>query len=359
MNAHGDALLRPAVDTDSARPDLPAGCTFDAADWYRLARCWFAVAEASAVVDSVHACTLLDQPLVLYRVAGNVVAARDACPHRGVPLSMGTVESCGLRCAYHGLLFGADGRCREIPSCPDRPIPPRLHLHTLPVVERHGLLWTCLWPQAGVSPSIPAMPEWEDPAYQTTVCPRYPMACFAGRQVEGFIDVAHFPWVHRTTFAMAEERCVPAYEVIPHPQGFTADYFSAMPNYPLESGMRAPEGFVWRRHFDVQLPFAARLTLHFPHDARVVITNLATPVSALRTDLFVPVARNFDTDRPAEEMQDFNRRVFDEDRPLMEAQRPRNLPLQPGAEPNIPADRSSLAYRRALSRQGYGRFFAG
>ncbi len=338
-------------------PVPPSACSFDVEDWYRLSRCWFPVMEAERVTSRPMRAMLLDQPLVLYRIDGAIVVARDACPHRGVPLSMGHADAEGIRCAYHGLRFGAGGRCTEIPSQPDHPISDRLHLRVYPAIERYGLVWTCLWPEADKAPDIPPMPHFDDAGFQQAVCPCYPIDCFAGRQMESFLDVAHFAWIHTTTFARAEEREVPAYTVCATTSGFTADYFSTLTNYPLESARQAPPGFIWRRQYDVHLPFAASLILHFPDGGRAVILNIATPVSARRTHLFVPVSRNFDTDHPAEEMLAFNLRVFDEDRPLAEAQRPRNLPLDIRQEAHIPADRSSLAYRRALAKQGYGRFF--
>lgn len=356
MSVH---VVAAVSSTDPAMPSSPSGCTFDAADWQRLARCWFPVVEATALGDTPLPSTLLDQPLVLYRVDGEVVVARDACPHRGVPLSMGRPDPCGIRCAYHGLRFGIGGRCTDVPSRPGHPIPSRLHLHTYPVVERYGLLWTCLWPDADAPADIPWMPHSNDAGFQHALCPCYPMDCFAGRQMEGFLDVAHFPWVHTTTFARPQPCDVPPYTVIESANGFHADYYSTIANHPLESGRQAPAGFIWRREFDVHLPFAASLVLHFPDGGRAVIMNIATPVSATRTHLFVPVSRNFDTDRPAQEMIDFNLRVFAEDTPLMEAQRPRSLPLDVRQEAHVAADRSALAYRRGLRRMGYGRFFDG
>ncbi|TWR15840.1 Rieske 2Fe-2S domain-containing protein, partial [Xanthomonas vasicola] len=75
---------------DVAVPALPLHCTFEAADWQRLAQHWHAVALSSEVSEVPSKATLLDEPLVLYRLGSELVAARDVCPHRGVPLSMGT-----------------------------------------------------------------------------------------------------------------------------------------------------------------------------------------------------------------------------------------------------------------------------
>lgn len=73
--------------------------------------------------------------------------------------------------------------------------------------------------------------------------------------------------------------------------------------------------------------------------------------------MFAPIARNFDLHIPVEALYDFNQRVFEEDRLMVETQMPENLPLDLTLEAHIPADRSSIAYRRSLKRMGFGDFF--
>jgi vanillate O-demethylase monooxygenase subunit len=114
----------------------------------------------------------------------------------------------------------------------------------------------------------------------------------------------------------------------------------------------APPDFLWTRIFDVFLPFAARLVVHFPGAARLWILNAPSPMSARLTRLFSPVARNFDKDGPVEAVQEFNRTVFEEDKVMIEMQRPLDLPLDPVAEGHISADRSSITYRRLLKQVG-------
>ncbi len=49
---------------------------------------WYPVAFAHAVTDKPYAARLLDERVVVYRLSdGTLVAARDICFHRGVPLS--------------------------------------------------------------------------------------------------------------------------------------------------------------------------------------------------------------------------------------------------------------------------------
>ncbi len=44
------------------------------------------------------------------------------------------------------------------------------------------------------------MPSWHDGNYQRILPPSIDIAASAGRQVEGFIDVAHFAWIHHEAF---------------------------------------------------------------------------------------------------------------------------------------------------------------
>ena len=337
--------------------DLPPACTFEREDWLKLAGFWYPVALSREISNQPIAAKLIDEPLVIYRVHGEVVVARDICPHRGVPLSMGRGEDDGVVCAYHGLRFGAGGRCNLVPAQPDVAIPPKLVLRTYPVAERYGLVWTCLRPADGVQPAIPPMPHWEDPAFQQITCPTIDIFGFAGRQLEGFIDVAHFGFVHLDTFGDPANTRVPSYRPVATSDGFEVEYRSSIGNYPIGVDSRAPDGFEWLRHFRVHPPFTATLTVHFPEGGRLVIMNAASPISAKVTRLFAPIARNFDTHIPVQAVYDFNRRVFEEDKAIVEAQKPECLPLDPKLEAHIMADRSSIAYRRCLRDMGFGVFF--
>lgn len=347
------------MDTSLA---LPLHCTFEENDWKILARHWYPVATAADIVEAPLKATLLDEPLVLYRVEGELIVARDVCPHRGVPLSMGHNDGQGVVCPYHGLRFGKQGRCNRIPASPSQAVPARMHLRAYAAVERYGLVWVCLAHTAeelrnGLQPDVPQMPHWDDAGFQRILCPAFDVAAFAGRQLEGFIDVAHFAWVHTGTFADPNNAEVPAYSTQPTAKGFEANYYSNVGNYPIGVDGRAPAGFIWRRQFQVHLPFTATLTIHFPEDGRLVIMNAASPVSARQTRMFAPIARNFDQALPIEHVHEFNLRVFEEDRWVVESQKPECLPLDPMLEAHIPADMSSIAYRRGLRAQGLSSFF--
>ena len=51
-------------------------------------------------------------------------------------------------------------------------------------------------------------------------------------------------------------------------------------------------------------------------------------------------------------LRHFQQMIFSQDKPILENQRPRRLPLDPAAETSVRADRSSVAYRRWLHERG-------
>ncbi|MET1026204.1 MAG: aromatic ring-hydroxylating dioxygenase subunit alpha [Dongiaceae bacterium] len=320
-----------------------------------LARFWHPVASSADVIPGTAVtATLLDERLVLYRTpAGRPVVARDLCSHRGLPLSLGWVEGEEIICRDHGLRFGPDGACRAIPADPTATISPRMRIATFPAIERFGLIWTSLDPQADPE-LMPSFPLWDEPGFQQIVPPPVEIAGSAGRQCEGFMDVAHFAWVHDQTFGDRDNPSIPPYRVAWEGDLLVADYVSDVADYPQLTNLVAPQGFRWRRYFEVQLPFNPRLTIFFPENKRLSIFNAASPVSARRTKLFVPIVRDFDTAGPLQAVDNFHRRIFEEDRAIIENQRPEELPLDLMSEAHIAADRTSIAYRKGLAELGLG-----
>ena len=109
---------------------------------------------------------LLGRELAVARVgpdpAGSttVTALADRCPHRSTRLSVGWVEGCGVRCAYHGWLWSPTGECLEIPSMPDRPIPGRAVVDAYEARLAYDLVWVRI--RAALDVAIPPNPAWED-----------------------------------------------------------------------------------------------------------------------------------------------------------------------------------------------------
>ncbi|MGB0039842.1 MAG: Rieske (2Fe-2S) protein, partial [Terriglobales bacterium] len=88
---------------------------------------------------------LLEQPLVVGRdPQGRAFALRDACPHRGMPLSCGRFDGGEVECSYHGWRFDAhSGQCTAIPSLvEDQKLKvDRIYAGSYPCEERDDFIW--------------------------------------------------------------------------------------------------------------------------------------------------------------------------------------------------------------------------
>ena len=212
--------------------------TFTDHDREILTHHWHPVAFSADVKDKPYAVTLLDEPVVLYRTGDKVNAARDICSHRGAPLSKGWVQGENLICPYHGLHFGTDGRCTRIPSEPNANLTERHRIQMYKTREDYGLIWVLM---AGDSAPFAEMPSWHDEDFQRILPPSIDIAASAGRQVEGFIDVAHFAWIHHEAFAERDNPVVPTYKAEVTPYGVHAEYVSNVSNFPKSLQHRAPK----------------------------------------------------------------------------------------------------------------------
>ena len=78
---------------------------------------WYAAAWLGEIGEQPLGRRILGEGVVLFRDAsGAIHALHDMCPHRLVPLSMGTVTELGLQCGYHGMTFDGSGACVRIPG---------------------------------------------------------------------------------------------------------------------------------------------------------------------------------------------------------------------------------------------------
>src|SRR5882762_10526397 len=77
---------------------------------------WYMGAWVREIAEKPVGRVILGEPVVMFRTASGAFGAlRDVCPHRAVPLSLGTVEGERIRCPYHSLEFDIAGVCRRNP----------------------------------------------------------------------------------------------------------------------------------------------------------------------------------------------------------------------------------------------------
>ena len=72
---------------------------------------WHIVARSTEIADGeVKAASLLGEDLVLWRAAGQLMAWKDLCVHRGARLSLGAISGERIACPYHGWVYDVDGK---------------------------------------------------------------------------------------------------------------------------------------------------------------------------------------------------------------------------------------------------------
>ena len=127
---------------------------------------WYVAAWDREVDNQPLARTICGIAMMLYRkLDRGVVAMRDACPHRMLPLSMGLREGDSIRCRYHGLKLGPDGVAEEMPIKSD-PVNRHICAETFIVHERHRFVW--VWPGDPLQADPALIPDlhWNhDPAW--------------------------------------------------------------------------------------------------------------------------------------------------------------------------------------------------
>ena len=327
-----------------------------------MAHFWHPVAYAADVGERPVPATLLDEQLVLVRLDGEVRCFRDLCVHRGTALSLGWIEDDQLRCAYHGWTYGPDGVCTQIPARFGSNIPSRARLNAYLCEERHGLVWVCL--SGAPRFPIPEFPQHEDPSYRSVPVARYDWHCSAHRRVENYVDFSHFAWVHDGILGDRNEPEVPDHDVwrdgreIRFGEGFFHEPHAEAPDDDATAARsRDRQGLPDRtgtiladKSYRLSMPLAVLLDQRLPGDKHYLLFFTASPVGRKLTRSFTLMSRNYETDPASDEkFLSFNDLVVSQDRPVVESQRPEELPFDLSAELHIRGvDRVSIEYRRWL-----------
>ncbi len=143
---------------------------------------------------------ILGEDLVAFRDSSGGIGIIDAyCPHKLAPLYNGRNEDGGLRCAYHGWKFGADGQCMEIPNLPPTfnttALKEKVKLTAYPAREAGGMVWVYMGP-AERTPQLPGF-EWTRVPQGHCHVARWLQRSNWAQGMEGEIDSSHISFLHR------------------------------------------------------------------------------------------------------------------------------------------------------------------
>jgi vanillate O-demethylase monooxygenase subunit len=219
--------------------------------------------------------------------------------------------------------------------------------------ERHGLIWLCLAP-ADVEPEadIPDFPEYRDPAYRHVPIPAYTWRTSAPRMLENFTDIGHLAWLHDGLLGSKDDTVVPPHSV--RASG-TELHYSLTMQVPSASGVNdtgADTGLMTNT-WVLSLPHAIHLRSAYPETGRARVLFFAVqPRSATESSGFCYQSRDFDLDGDDAAYAAFQEVLAEQDRPVVESQRPEELPLDLADELHLRFDRVAVAYRKAMAAHG-------
>lgn len=192
-------MLTPAMNERLTRvgPGTPCG--------ELMRRYWIPIAPYAQLLENpVRKVRVLGEDLVLYKDRSDRLGLiGDRCLHRGVDLQFGIPDACGLRCPYHGWLFGPTGECLERPleAAPAREVQRRLKGY--PVAQLGGLVFAYLGPLP-----VPALPRWDLYVWPNAIrqIAINVLPCNWLQCQENTGDPTHSVWLHGHLFEYALER---------------------------------------------------------------------------------------------------------------------------------------------------------
>jgi phenylpropionate dioxygenase-like ring-hydroxylating dioxygenase large terminal subunit len=302
---------------------------------------------------------LLGRDLVMWRdAAGEIHVWEDLCIHRGARLSKGWIEKDTVVCPYHGWRYDGTAKCVLIPSAADETPPAKARAFSHKAVERTGFIWASL----GDPPhEIPEFPEWTNPEFRKFHAGPYFFNANGFRSVENFIDATHFPFVHAGLNGVQDSPDrIESYEVFEDPGlGLRTSEIVVFQPYGDHRQVPVEAGYTYRCFRPLVAYFSKRVQVKDPsskHQSkptdRFCTFLTAQPVDEVNCIIRLGIAINF---APELTEQDILRRqdlVFEQDRQIVETQRPERIPLDLRMELHHRTDRLGQAYRRWLGSLG-------
>ncbi len=296
---------------------------------------WYVAAWGSEVGRTPFARRILDVPLVFYRREdGSAVALVDRCPHRMVPLSLGTVVGDRLQCGYHGMTFDGDGACVRVPG--QQRIPSGARIRSVPVREHWGMLWVWMGDPARAASREPfSRLPWGRPGWTLSVGPYTHVRANYRLLAENLVDPAHVSFVHASTLGTPQMADIPI-----ETQQFDDDVILVtrwtldQPAAPILQRFGRWPGNVdrWQYYwwhppsiavvdFGAHEPGTGRDEAARQAGVRIYSNHFLTPQTESSTHYFWCQLRNFALDDPevSRDMTEQFVMAFDEDKAILEA----------------------------------------
>ena len=137
---------------------------------------------------------LLGEELVAFRNGnGEVGIVQANCAHRLAPLFYGKVEQEGIRCGYHGWLYGRNGQCLEMKNETDKSVCAKVKIKSYRTQEKADIVWVYMGDDE--PPAFPLFPWIELPTSQRNATVWSQESNWL-QGVEGELDSSHVSILH-------------------------------------------------------------------------------------------------------------------------------------------------------------------
>ncbi|HJU99685.1 MAG TPA: aromatic ring-hydroxylating dioxygenase subunit alpha [Burkholderiaceae bacterium] len=320
----------------------------DALDYLALVDQWHVVARSGDVSDQPVPVKLLGEKVVLWRSAdGKINAWKDFCAHRGAPLSLGKVKNCKIVCPYHGWHFDDAGQCVHVPAHPEQTPPGKSVVQGYLATEQYGFIWVSLGaPAAGV----PRLPHWDNAEFRKVAAGPYHYRANALRCLDNFMDASHFPHVHPGVNGRGDEPDTTIhYKVIEKEHELQTTEFTVVQPYADARGIP----LTVRYHYYCLSPTVAYSDKQTGPEEHWFTWCAMTPADVDEAVFWLVMSFNYGKDIEESKIHERQALVFGEqDRWIVEAQRPYSMPLDMSDEMHVTSDRLGVAYRRWVKALG-------
>lgn len=251
---------------------------------------WYVAARAKTLRAAPLAVTIQGRPLVLFRGRDGVPAAfTDRCPHRNVPLSMGTVVQGELQCRYHGWRFDSKGACTAVPGLVDGEVSLRSRCaETFACVEQQGFVWVYTTPNVEPATRPFVFPHFDEAPYSSVVR-EFHVNASVHAVVENTLDVPHTAYLHGGLFRTAQKSNVIDVVVRRHGTFAEAEFIGEPAPKGLVGRLLAPGGGVTEHTDRFLLPSIAQVEYRLGTKSHLMATSALTPVTDTETRVFAVV----------------------------------------------------------------------
>jgi len=308
---------------------------------------WYIVAAARDLAeDSMLPVRLWDEELVIWRHGGQVMAWKDYCIHRGAKLSPGRIADGTVECPYHGWRYNAAGVCTLIPAHPDMQPPAKARAVVYRAEESDGYIWVSL---GEPTKEPPRFPEWSDDGYRKVLVGPYNYHGNPFRTVENFLDAAHFPFVHANINGDPDDpEPIGDYDVFADAEGVRTGPIARFQPFGDHRGIPVTAYY----QYNCPRPLSAYFEKDTGEGNRFCTFMAVTPLAVDDCLLWVQIAINYGFDLPEPQILERQDMVYNQDKPIIESQRPHPLPLDLKEELHVRSDKYCVAYRRWLKDLG-------